>query len=264
MANNKPEYANWISKWIPLSGGIAAMVFTAASILTYLSSGRTNVLHIVLCCIAMASCLFTIYMATARAMLSYHGGNIQSRVLDSMLSYLDTLQWDGDGALLDIGCGSGAMSIKAAKKFYVAKITGIDYWGKGWDYSQQLCQRNAELEGVAERITFRQGDAAKLPFADGTFAAAVSNFVFHEVRTQPDKLALVREALRVIKPGGCFVFQDIFFAKSHYGDIAAFVNALEPYVSEIHFVDTRHPDYASKLLDTPLVLGQMGLVYGKK
>lgn len=174
MANNKPEYANWISKRIPLFGGIVTTVFIAASVLTY---RRSNVLFIVFCCIAMAFCLFTIYMATARAMLSYNGGNVQSRVLDSVLSYLDTLQWDGNGALLDIGCGSGAMSIKAAKKFYSAKITGIDYWGKGWDYSQQLCRRNAELEGVAKRITFRQGDAAKLPFADGTFAATISNLM---------------------------------------------------------------------------------------
>ena len=40
--------------------------------------------------------------------------------------------------------------------------------------------------------------------------------------------------------------------------------ALEPYVSEIHFVDMRHPDYTPAFLNTPLILGQMGLIYRRK
>ena len=103
-----------------------------------------------------------------------------------------------------------------------------------------------------------------LDFANDTFDVAVSNFVFHEVRSQPDKLALVREALRVVRPGGYFVFEDVFYARSHYGDIQVFVKALEPYVSEIHFVDMRHPDYTPAFLNTPLILGQMGLIYRRK
>ena len=43
-----------------------------------------------------------------------------------------------------------------------------------------------------------------------------------------------------------------------------FVKALEPYVSEIHFVDMRHPDYTPAFLNTPLILGQMGLIYRRK
>ena len=147
------------------------------------------------------------------------------------------------------------MSIKAAKKFPKAEITGMDYWGTGWDYSKKLCEDNAKAEGVT-RIEFQQGDAAKLDFANDTFDVAV--------RSQPDKLALVREALRVVRPGGYFVFEDVFYARSHYGDIQVFVKALEPYVSEIHFVDMRHPDYTPAFLNTPLILGQMGLIYRRK
>ena len=120
------------------------------------------------------------------------------------------------------------------------------------------------MEHVAGRITFRKGDAAKLAFLDGTYDAAVSNFVFHEVRSQRDKHALVLEALRVLKPGGYFAFQDIFFAKGYYGDVPLFVEKLRPFVSEIHFVDTRNPDYAPKFLNTPFALGQMGLIHGRK
>ncbi len=56
------------------------------------------------------------------------------------------------------------------------------------------------IEGIADRVTFQKGDAAKLDFADETFDAAVSNFVFHEgAFRKKDKRDVVREALRVVK-----------------------------------------------------------------
>ena len=259
----KPQYSNWVSKWIPLSGCIATVLLTAGSVAAFELAGHTTWGCLALIGLAIIFCVFTIYMLAARGVLSYEGGGIQSKVLDGVLAYLDVLHWNGKGKMLDIGCGSGALSIKAAKKFPKAEITGMDYWGTGWDYSKKLCEDNAKAESITQ-IEFRQGDAAKLDFADGVFDVAVSNFVFHEVRSQPDKLALVREALRVVRPGGYFVFEDVFFSRSHYGDIQKFVQALEPYVSELHFVDMRRPSYAPAFLNTPLILGQMGLIYGRK
>lgn len=112
------------------------------------------------------------------------------------------LQWNGNGILLDIGCGAGAVTIRCAKKFPNAKLIGMDYWGKEWDYAKEQCESNTTIEGVSDRTYFENGDAAKLSYADNTFDAAVSNFVFHEVKTQPDKQLVVREALRVVKKGG--------------------------------------------------------------
>ena len=42
------------------------------------------------------------------------------------------------------------------------------------------------------------------------------------------------------------------------------LEALSKEVSEIRFVDTRQNDFVPKLLRTPLVAGQMGLICGKK
>ena len=55
-----------------------------------------------------------------------------------------------------------------------------------------------------------------MDFPDETFDAAVSNFVFHEVRTAKDKRDVVKEALRVVKKGGAFSFQDMFSQKALY------------------------------------------------
>ena len=261
MKHKKPEYANWISVWIPLAGGLLTVLLT---VLAAVAARWSNIAAQIFSLAAVFPCVFTIYMSAARGVLSYDGGGVQGKVLDDVLTHLDKAGFDGHGRILDIGCGSGAMSMKAAKKYKKALITGMDYRGAGWDQSQKLCEHNAESEGVTSRVTFRKGDAVKLDFLDGAFDAAVSNFVFHEVRSQRDKRALIVEALRVVKPGGYFAFQDIFYAKSHYGDIEAFVEALRPHVSEIHFADTRRPDYAPGFLNTPLVLGQMGLIYGRK
>ena len=79
---------------------------------------------------------------------------------------------------------------------------------------------------VADHIAFQKGDAAKLDFPDETFDAVVSNFVFHEVRTAKDKRDVVKEALRVLKKGGVFSFQDMFSQKALYGDMEEFVRIL--------------------------------------
>ncbi len=57
-----------------------------------------------------------------------------------VLSHLD---FDGAGTLLEVGCGSGALSIRAALTWPGAQITGIDYWGAAYGYGQAMCEKNA-------------------------------------------------------------------------------------------------------------------------
>ncbi len=259
----KLNYANWISvKLLKFSGGggfILALLFG----LSFLISGGPVlvILQVLLAAAALLLLCFFGYMSYARSLLSYEGSGVQSKILDNVLKYHF---WDGKGILLDIGCGSGALTIKAAKKYPQAQVIGMDYWGTAWDYAQSQCETNARIEGVSARATFRKGDAAKLNFPDAYFDAAVSNFVFHEVKSQPDKLALIREALRVIKPGGSFAFEDVFFSKAYYPDIEMLVAELSKDVAELHFVDTCKNDFVPRFLRTPLVAGQMGLIYGVK
>src|SRR6266849_8939335 len=55
----------------------------------------------------------------------------------------------------------------------------------------------------AEHLEWRQADATKLPFADGSFDAVICQF---GLMFFPDKAAGVREAFRVLKPGGRYLF----------------------------------------------------------
>ncbi len=260
---NQPDYANWVPRKLlavlGIAGGFLAFLFLLSFLLT--DSGGVIILRILLAAAAVFVLLSWGYMAHARFLLSYEGGGVQGKILDNLLQYLD---WDGNGKLLDIGCGSGALTIKAARKYPQAQVVGMDYWGAMWDYAQSQCEANARLEGVAGRTAFRKGDAAQLDFPDGHFDAAVSNFVFHEVQTQPDKLALIRESLRVLKPGAPFAFQDVFYSKRTYPDLMVMLTTLSKEVADLNFIDTRHNDFVPKFLKTPLIVGQMGLICGKK
>jgi SAM-dependent methyltransferase len=114
------------------------------------------------------------------------------------------------GRILDIGCGNGHLAISLAKQAGERHVTGLDFWGSAWEYSKETCERNAAIEGVGERTTFVRGSASALPFENGDFEGVVSCLTFHEVRDLEDKTAALAEALRVLRPGGRFVFLDLF------------------------------------------------------
>ncbi|HSH79970.1 MAG TPA: methyltransferase domain-containing protein, partial [Herpetosiphonaceae bacterium] len=72
----------------------------------------------------------------------------------------------------------------------------------GVDYSARNvaeAARAAEEAGVADLVSFRRGDAERLPFEDGEFDAVVCECAYC---TFPDKAAAAREFHRVLRPGG--------------------------------------------------------------
>ena len=144
------------------------------------------------------------WMAWIRRQYAFGKGGMMERVRQTILSSLD---FDGRGSLLEVGCGSGALAVRAALTWPEARITGLDYWGAMYNYSQALCERNAASEGVGKQRVFVRGDASKLDFPDGSFDAVISNYVYHNIMGA-DKHALLRESLRVLRKGGVFVLRD--------------------------------------------------------
>ena len=93
----------------------------------------------------------------------------------------------------------------------------------------------------------------------------VSNFVFHEVADCKDKHALVKEALRVLKKGGAFAFQDLFLVKKIYGDMDAFLEEIKSWgVRSAALKKTNDLDFVPKALKLPFMVGEIGIIYGKK
>src|SRR5438132_797147 len=95
------------------------------------------------------------------------------------------------GAILDVGCGTGSLTFTLKEAVPGATITGIDFSQTYIDYARS----NAAGAG----ITFEQGDAAVLPYADRAFDAVLSLLVLNFV-SDAEKAAW--EMTRVTKPGG--------------------------------------------------------------
>lgn len=71
------------------------------------------------------------------------------------------------------------------------------------DLNQPMLDRAASQQEADARIIWQQADALKLPFPDGYFDVVYCQF---GVMFFPDRVAGYREALRVLKPGGRFLF----------------------------------------------------------
>jgi ubiquinone/menaquinone biosynthesis C-methylase UbiE len=247
----KANYGNWVSKWLLYMPVAAAIFFLGLSVVSHL--------------FIIAAVFFIIifaYFAYAYFKFSPAGGDLQTKIRDMVL---DHLKWHGEGRALDIGCGNAALVIKLAKKYPQALVTGIDYWGGKWGYSKKACEKNAGIEGVADRTAFRKASASSLPFEDNYFDAVVSNFVFHEVKDSRDKRDAIREALRVMKKGGVFAFQDLFLVKGIYGEVDDLLATIHSWgIQDVKFADTSGADFIPALLKLPFMVGAIGIIYGKK
>lgn len=200
-----PHYGTWIrSRAVAVFGALAGACFA----LTLLALATPWAL-LSLIPAAAFGWIFLI-LALARYRFSDAGGGYQARIHQ-------LVQCRARGVdILDIGCGNGHLAIQLARDEAGRRVNGLDFWGSAWEYSHQVCERNAALEGVGDRVTFGQGSASSLPFPDAEFDCVVSCLTFHEVRDLSDKTAALTEALRVLRPGGTFAFLDLFSAPDAY------------------------------------------------
>jgi SAM-dependent methyltransferase len=157
------------------------------------------------------------YVATILALTVYRftprGGDYQRRIHELIVA---KAALPPASEALDVGCGSGSLVVKLAKASAGSTVTGADSWGTDWQYSKELCEDNAGLEGVGDRTAFVKQSGAALKFADASFDVVVSCLTFHEIGDLPRKPDGVVEALRVLRPGGRYVFLDLFGDPAFY------------------------------------------------
>ena len=100
---------------------------------------------------------------------------------------LSEMLGQGVGPCLEIGCGTGT---------HAARVRGLGWSPLGVDISAGM------LRHARSRLPIVQADGDCLPFGDALFASAIAVMIHTDV---PDYAAVLREAWRVIAPGGCFV-----------------------------------------------------------
>ena len=129
---------------------------------------------------------------------------------------LEDLRLRGDETLLDLGCGRGAVLLAAAKLLPNGRAIGVDIWrADQTDNSQQNTLRNAEVEGVSDRVEVRTADITDLPFDNDSVDVIVSSLVVHNIPGAANRAKAISEAARVLRPGGRLVLADIWATGRH-------------------------------------------------
>ena len=123
---------------------------------------------------------------------------------------LDLARLDGAESVLDVGTGAGLLLVGAATRLRAGRVVGVDLWAAK-DLSNNAAAvtlRNADVEGVGDRITVLAGDARALDFPDASFDRVVSLLCLHNLAERADQSQACREIARVLKPGGRVVVGD--------------------------------------------------------
>ena len=265
--NQKADYGNWVPAAMmkTLWTATAAIAIVTVLMFVLIKSPVPGVIGTV---VTLAALCMTLYMQRCRKLFDFRGGGVMGQIHQFLADHFPWKEAVGEketGRIIDIGCGAAALTNRIARIYPSAEIIGVDFWGKEWSYAKEQCEKNAALEGVADRVGFQKGDAARLDFADGAFDGAVSNFVFHEVRSAEVKRDVVKEALRVVRKGGAFAFQDMFGQKALYGDMEAFCEELlrSGTVKEIHYIpNIEKQPFVPGFVTAPWMIRNAGLIYG--
>ncbi|MCR5420344.1 MAG: class I SAM-dependent methyltransferase [Lachnospiraceae bacterium] len=262
----KADYKNWMPKGMVYGTGGAAAVslvlFLIFALTPLLSEGRVrNIVVIVFLIITCILICVTIWMYLMYSAFSYDGNRQMSKqIIEGVASYV-TIPEGGRG--LDVGCGSGALTIACAKRNPKASMLGVDRWGKEYaPFSKNLCENNAKAEGV-NNVSFERGDATKLPFEDETFDVITSNYVYHNIPSN-DRQSILLESLRTLKKGGTFAIHDIMSA-AKYKDMDGFVQKLKGMgYSEVKLIDTTKGMFMSNFEATWMGLSGSKILVGRK
>ena len=127
--------------------------------------------------------------------------------------YLEAMDIDSAGTVLDMDCGTGVAARTIARRAnFSGRVTGIDLS----PYLVEAAKRLADEEGLGARVEFLSGDTRELDIPDGKFDAVVADALVSHVQ---ETLTMIKEAGRVVKPGGLIAIFD--------GDYASMTFALD-------------------------------------
>ena len=129
---------------------------------------------------------------------------------EATATLLEKLDIRTDMDVLDIGSGIGGPARMIAAR-YGCRVTGVDLTPHFVETARAL----SGMCGMSDRVRFEEGSATALPLPDASFDLAL---LLHVGMNVPDKMALFREARRVLRDGGTFAVYEVM--RTGDGDLA--------------------------------------------
>ena len=109
----------------------------------------------------------------------------------------------GSGRVIDLGTGPGDNPILLAQASSKVEVLGVD----AAEAMLAIARTKTMAAGLTERVTFEQAEVKALPYQDGSFDGVFSNTILHHI---PEPVLFLREAWRVLRPGGILLIRDLF------------------------------------------------------
>lgn len=110
-------------------------------------------------------------------------------------SLVEQSQTENGHRVLDVGCGTGTLTLLIKKAQPEAEVIGIDGDRKVLEIAKRKVGK-ADLD-----VTLDYGMAFDLPYPDGSFDRVFSSLLFHHL-TRENKVGTLKEIFRVLRPGG--------------------------------------------------------------
>jgi len=140
---------------------------------------------------------------------------LESRAKDAVFTrlfdkYAGLLAPHASAHVLEVGCGTGATTRSLARrKDFIGKAFGVDHSHP----FIEAARRFADEHDLGDRVDFRVGDAHALDFPDASFDAVFAHTLISHVT---DPVAVLREMVRVARPGGTVAIFDGDYASLTY------------------------------------------------
>ncbi|MDX2114070.1 MAG: methyltransferase domain-containing protein [Planctomycetota bacterium] len=107
--------------------------------------------------------------------------------------FLEFLDIGPARSVLEVGCGMGILTADVARSAPGARVVGLEF------SAEQLARAPRPESGGPGNLSFVEGDAHALPFADQSFDVVYCRFLLEHVT---DPVRVLREMRRVLSPGG--------------------------------------------------------------
>jgi len=153
-----------------------------------------------------------------------------------------------DMHILDVGCGPGTITADLAKLVPAGHVTGVE---RSAEHVLQQARDAAAAQGITN-ITYTLGDALTLPFPDGSFDVVHSHQVLQHVA---DPVAVLREMVRVAKPGGFVAARNADFSSNAWHPEAEGIARWHSAHMQVARANGGEPNVGRRLVSLALAAG---------